>query len=76
MCVYIYKTLFQNHDPGSHCKLSFQWDIHAHNTRYGNKLSLVRCNRSMTQYSIYYTGVKIFHSIPIEMYRNKSLNTF
>ena len=75
-CVYIYKTFFQNHDSVLHSKLSIQTDVHAHNTRYDNKLSLVHCNRSMTQHSIYYSGVKIFNSMPTEMYRNKSLSIF
>ena len=50
--------------------------IHAHNTRYGNKLSLVRCNTSMTQHSMYYFGVRILNLIPTEIYHSKSLNIF
>ena len=66
--IYIYKTLFHNPDVILNRKLFAQNENHTHNTRRNNKLFLSGCNRSKTQFSIFYTVVKCFNVMPATVY--------
>lgn len=71
-CIYIFKSLFQNHDPMLHRKLFAQCENHAYNTQ--RKLILSRCNWSKTQSSTFYFGVKFFSEMSATFYPNAFFN--
>ena len=71
---YIYKTLVQKYDPILQCKLYAQGKAQARNTRHNHKLCLSHCNRSKTQFGIFYSRVKLFNPILGVIYSYASLN--
>ena len=68
VAIYIYKTLYFNHDPSLLNFLSFQINMHDHSTRSRHQLSVPLFHLSTSQNSIEYKGVKFWNSLPCSKY--------
>ena len=51
-------------------------DIHGHGTRTANDFGLIKCRTNTRQFTVKYTGAKIWNNIPINIRSMNTLNTF
>jgi len=76
IAVYLYKTIKENHDNQLAVALNQHMDIHNYNTRNRTHFQIPIFNRSLSQFSIEYTGVKTWNSLPSSIKNSTSLGSF
>ena len=76
--VKIANQVFAYFNSSSNCNLTFNINsqYHGYNTRNRNLLTIPQFNKSKTQLSICYQGVKVWNSIPEAIRNSKTINEF
>ena len=74
--IYMYKTLHTGHDHNLLTSVNTHSDVHAHNTRHRHQLVIPRFAKAKSQFSISYTGVKLWNLIPTEIKSLSSVGKF
>ena len=73
---YIFQLLNSNIDKEIESSLLINNQIHSHNTRSNNQMSILRVNRSKTKYHVLHNGMITWNSLPDIVKVNVSFSMF
>ena len=74
--VYLFKTINGNYDDDLMAMLRMNSDFHSFATRHRENFVLPKCEKSGTQQSVFYKGVKLWNALPEDVKKLKSLSSF
>ena len=74
--LYMFKTIKGNYDNKLLSLLSYQTDIHDHNTRNANLFRLPNFKKSISRFSLQYRGPALWNVLPSNIRETSSINKF